>query len=110
MALTLSIVDSLLMQDPYTLVMSGSAQLVLEITETMVMSDAVPFPKLRLTQMPIEVVIQPTDAHVRLTQLPVEVVLLPSDSHVRLTQLALEYIYPTPEMIYGGMDFELVVG
>lgn len=45
---------------------------------------------IRITQIPIETSIAPTDGHIRITQIPVEISIAPSDGAIRVTQIAIE--------------------
>lgn len=44
----------------------------------------------RITQLPIETSIAPSDATIRITQIPVETSIAPSDATIHITQLVVE--------------------
>jgi len=46
----------------------------------------------RISQLPVEVLILPTDALARTSQLPVEVLTLPTSAKARISQLAVEVL------------------
>lgn len=48
----------------------------------------------RVSQAPVEVLLQPTDRYVRVSQAPVEVLLQPTDRYVRLSQAVIEVLVP----------------
>ena len=47
----------------------------------------------RISQAPVEVVYEPTDAKLRSTQAPVEVVVEPTDAKARVSSIVIEVVY-----------------
>lgn len=54
----------------------------------------------RITQLPVEVLVEPSNQKARITQLPVEVLVTPSSQKARITQVVVEVMVASPT--YGG--------
>jgi len=56
----------------------------------------------RVTQIPVETSIAPTDGKIRVTQIAIETSIKPTDGHIRVTQIAIETSISHVSVSTGG--------
>jgi hypothetical protein len=57
----------------------------------------------RVSQLPVEVIVQPTTQKARVSQLPVEILVQPTTQKARLSQLCIEVLIAPPVAASGGI-------
>lgn len=64
----------------------------------------------RLSQLPVEIIVQPTTQTARLSQFPVESIVLPTTQQARLSQIVIEIIRPNITIGLGQAQAEIQSG
>jgi hypothetical protein len=67
----------------------------------------------RISQLPVQVVVAPTDAAARLSSQAVQVVVAPTDAELRLSTLAVQVVYPSSNPttpVAAGRSYAIIIG